>query len=392
MEYKISEDVQLQLGYDMKRLRADYNYLYRDEIYAYYLGPGGVYAVLLGIDTIQVQLAPRGNNFGVYLSGKFKLEEPLILECGGRYDHISYTGDKHFSNRWNLLYNINERSNLHAGVGDFYQSQRIYDIPVGEGETEFYKAEKVRHYFAGYQHKFENGMVMGLEGYHKKYSDLRPEYRNIYNDIETFPEYEDDRCLIFRENRKARGMEIYILQNLKDKLSWRASYALSKVDDSIASYVFLNDDEDMYRNISLPAPNDQRHTVYLDINYKPDSKWQVSASFQYHTGRPYTDSRLIVTTDINGNNYFDIQPAELMGRRFKDYHRLDIRASRNYIIGKGKLTAYFEVLNVYGRENIRVYEYDIIYDVTSGQYILAPDPEKWFTIMPMIGIIYELNF
>ena len=70
---------------------------------------------------------------------------------------------------------------------------------------------------------------------------------------------------------------------------------------------------------------------------------------------------------------------------------MDLRASRSSRVGKGRLTLFLDVQNLYDRQNARGLAID------DRSYVARPDgsfdvffsQQSWFGIMPSFGISYE---
>jgi hypothetical protein len=169
----------LKWGYDFKNYRADYDYLStRQNIIwrsqdTYTTTP----------DTNRANLDPSGRKFGAYFSSRFKIRPPLTAEIGLRYDSHSHTPDRLWSPRINLAYALGKQTFVRAGWGHFYQSQAVHEIRVQDAENQFYPAELAKHWVAGFEHTLRNGLNIRLEGYYKKLSDLRPDYRNLVGQL-----------------------------------------------------------------------------------------------------------------------------------------------------------------------------------------------------------------
>jgi hypothetical protein len=172
---------------------------------------------------------------------------------------------------------------------------------------------------AGIEHEFDSGIRFRVEAYDKLYTNLRPAYRNSFDDIEAFPELENDRTVIFRKNASSRGIEFY----LKKKFSWWSSYAYSKSEENVDHIYFPPEDVSAYYDVTIPTPQDQRHTLYLDLHYRPTNRWQLSTAFQLHSGWPYTDVILASQDTPEGTVYW-LQADEQWGARLDPYHRLAI--------------------------------------------------------------------
>jgi outer membrane receptor protein involved in Fe transport len=388
-ELDISDDYLVKAGYEAKKLNAEYDYLSRDRM-RYYdpAGDSNYYYV----DSHRQQSDPSGNKYAAYVSNRIRPWAPLTFEVGLRYDRASYTGDEHFSPRLSAVYDLTERTALRAAWGRYYQSERINEMSVQDGETIFLPATLAEHKVVGLEHRFESGIQVRLEGYLKEYSDLQPHYRNYLQDIELFPELEDDRITVMRDGSTSKGIEFYLKKGTGGKFTWWASYAYAKVEDKVSSYTYWNwgleEEAEVILNSDLPGVNDQRHTVYFDVNYKPSNKWQWNLAWQFHTGWPYT-KETFRTDDRDGYTIGWFGPGELHGERHKRFSRVDLRINRYFNIGHGRVTAFLEIVNLLNQKNVRSYEYSVNW--ANGQWRLDPEPQHWFTILPTVGIAWRLD-
>ncbi len=67
-------------------------------------------------------------------------------------------------------------------------------------------------------------------------------------------------------------------------------------------------------------------------------------------------------------------------RRYKPYHRLDLRLDRRFMFKGWNMVVFFDIMNVYGRDNIWQYFYN---DDGSTEEVLQ------FQVMPVGGIVVE---
>jgi hypothetical protein len=388
-EYEQSDLLVLKFGSEIQSRKATYDYINRDYNWDYISTPDSSYIDSTGVDSIYTTMEKSGARIGSYLAGRFRVAEPLVAEIGLRYDHISYSGDDDISPRLNLAYNIDDKTTLCAGWGYYYQSEGIHEIVVGDGETDFYPSQRAELWVAGIEHEFDSGIRFRVEAYDKLYTNLRPAYRNSFDDIEAFPELENDRTVIFRKNGSSRGIEFYLKKDTGGKFSWWSSYAYAKSEEDVDHIYFPPEDVSAYYDITIPTPQDQRHTFYLDLHYRPTNRWQLSTAFQYHSGWPYTDVFLASQNTPEGTLYW-LQADEQWGARLDPYHRLDLRINRYFPLSKGRITAFIEILNIYNQKNVRKYNYHL--RLIGGRLDYGRDSENWFGWMPSFGISYDINF
>jgi hypothetical protein len=259
--------------------------------------------------------------------------------------------------------------------------------------TEFMPAERAEHKTVGLEHDFGTGVRMRIEAYHKKYTDLRPEARNTFDALNVFPEFEDDRIIVNRASSTAKGLEIFLKREKGSKFTWVASYAYAKVEDSIGSILYRKvsgpEGLEVTYNGTYPNPRDQRHTVYLDMSYRPTLKWQFNLAWSYHSGWPYTGVYLASGTNEDGDLVVWLNQDDLLAENYPDYNRVDLRVNRYFDIWGGRLTAFLELINVLGNDNVRGYEYDILFG-SNGPYV-EQDAENAFGTLPVLGVSFSLN-
>ena len=146
--------------------------------------------------------------------------------------------------------------------------------------------------------------------------------------------------------------------------------------------------EDQIDGETVPRNFDQRHTVYLDFNYRPNSKWRLNWAWQYHSGWPYTEARFERVDLSSGGFFYALMFKARNGARLPAYHRFDVRANRYFNVGKGQLAVFLEMINLYNRTNVRSYEYDLERQ-SNGQIVTTRLAEKWLPRLPSIGISWE---
>lgn len=195
-EYEFSNNFLVKAGFDYKHMSADYNYsgnVFKYSIYDY--GGGPVYQ-LDNIDSNIVLVDTKGEKLSGYLSNRVRIIKPITAEVGVRYDHASYSGDDILSPRANLVVNFSPKTSIKLGWGYFYQIQRVDEISVQDGETDFYEAPRAKHYVVGLEHIFDTGEEFRLQVFYKKYDFLRPAYKNTFGELASFPEFEEDRVKV----------------------------------------------------------------------------------------------------------------------------------------------------------------------------------------------------
>jgi outer membrane receptor protein involved in Fe transport len=380
--FELSDRHYLKWGMDGRRLTASYDYLSLDRHLSWITAD----SVQVRVDTTRVDLAPSSNEFGLYAADRFRILSPLTAEVGLRFDYAEHTGDELFSPRLNLVYSPNKRTSLRAGWGRFYQSQGIHELDAPDGEEAFHPAELAEHRVIGLEHLFAGGLHLRLEAYRKSLSSLSPAYRNWLNEIEIFPELQSDRVRVELKGATSRGVEVYLKQDSGGRFTWWASYALARVRDEVKRVV-ADDGSERIVDGEIPGIYDQRHTFYLDLNYRPTDRWHLNTAFQYRNGWPYTDRTLHLGRWPDGRIYTYEEVGALNGRSYPAFHRLDLRINRYFDTAKGRITAFLEVTNLYNHGNVRTYSYFWSCG-EDGDCRRKRDAEHWFRLLPSIGLTW----
>ncbi len=320
----------------------------------------------------------ENDHFAGWVSGRTRLQGPLSAEIGIRYDHHSLTEDSLLSPRVNLAWSLSKGSVLRGSWGHFYQSQRSYELEVQDAEHTFSRAERSTHWLLGYEWlRLESASIRSLEGlrvelYHRDISSPRPRYENLFEAFNLFPEVEPDRVRLVPETGYASGVELSLNGRLGQRALWRFSYAWATVEDRI--------DRAWYRRRV-----DQPHSLSAIVGLPIGEHWRVDLAWRFHTGWPITPVELGFWTDEEGPG----EPVLLLGpynaKRLGPYHRLDLRASRSWRVGRGRLSFFADVQNLYNRRNQAGYDYSS--DEETGE--LIGEAEEWPGLFPSLGVKWD---
>ena len=325
---------------------------------------------------VEVELEPEGSSYGVYLADRFQPLAPLTVELGLRWDHQSWIDGGQLSPRVNLVLAAGTRTAFRAAWGRFHQSQRLNELQVEDGVTEFYPSQLADHWLASVEHDFQGGLRARVEVYQKDLSSLRPRYENLFSPLELFPEAQDDRILVDPDRGRARGLELLVKHDRGAGLSWWLSYALAVAEDEI-------DGDWQLRSW------DQRHAASLGINLELPGRWNLNLAGIYHSGWPTTEVSAVLVENEDG----ELVPEPVLGPRngvrFPAYHRLDARATKRIEFGHGELGLIFEVLNLLDTQNVCcVDDFEFVVG-DDGSVVVLPQRQYWAPIIPSVSIEYQ---
>ncbi len=341
--------------------------------------------------TTDGNLNNNGTRVSAYLSNRMRLGEPLVVDLGVRYDRVSWTGDRDLSPRVNAALRIGGRRTLRAGWGYYRQSHPIDDASTLNDDASYFPSELSEQWTVGLEQQFDNGSVLRIEGYYKDGSRLRPRYRNWKGGIDTFPESNEDRIRVFPTNSIARGVEVYYSQRLGDHSSVRGSYALSTADETITALENVNDPTELQYDATHSLPQDQRHAVNVDLTRALGSSWTLTGAYTFHSGWPGTLESLVEATGESGDPTLVVRPQKIWGTRLPNYQRLDLRATKKWVTGRGDMKLFVELVNATNHGNVFGYDYFKNRDAAGNQF-LQRDEETWFTILPSVGVSWSGRF
>jgi hypothetical protein len=200
---------------------------------------------------------------------------------------------------------------------------------------------------------------ISLEAYTKRYEDVP--VSKAWTTPDPWDSYEGE--IVNGANGHAEGIELYLHRKMRTSFMYIISYSFYRAwfEDPRTGKERPWDFD--HRNIfSVNSAKLWRlngKSWYIDMKKKTWYKalgWilpfgdevMLSAGWRFAGGRPYTKPtymRQFHTWIVRGDTPFNTE-------RFSDYHRLDIRLDRRFYFNNWSLVAYFDIMNIYGRDNI----------------------------------------
>jgi outer membrane receptor for ferrienterochelin and colicin len=388
--WQASDRLIFKTGFDARYLQAGYDYYYSLED----IRINNNDSLINSLIVVDVNAKPQSRQANMYLSIRFRLFPKLFLETGLRYDYHSHTRDNLWSPRISVAYSISKNTFLRGAWGYYYQSQFINNLDVNHNASQFNSAELSEHFVLGLEHIFNNGINIRLEGYYKNMPRINPIYQNLRDPLEVFPEARNDVVKLNIAGTKARGIELFLKYDRGKKISWWVSYALAKAEDDIISIGF---DGLLTPQLGkTPRNTGQNHTIYADLNYRPNEKWHFSVAGQMYTGWHRTNYHYNWRTMPDGRLIFYPVHEVFNGTAYPLYHRMDLRINRHFQIKKGIISAYLHVINLYNHKNLRKFDLGATDDNEQlipdgkGGYITPRGDKYWFGFTPIIGLSWEI--
>lgn len=361
ISWEISENHLLKAGADLRRLEARYDYT----------------SGLADDPASQTsfQSDPSGTSFAAYVAHRVALTERFATEVGLRWDRQTYTNENQVSPRLNALWRIGDSSELRLGLGQYFQSQRIHELRIEDGETRFLPAELSRQAGLTFKTRFP-GVRFQFDAYYRNLARVRPRHENIFNPIDLFPEIEPDRVLIAADHARLRGFELLLRDDSDGRFTWWTSYAWSSAEDVI-------------RGNGVPRAWDQRHAGRFLVGYRLRDRWILALAGTAHTGWPTTPVSGRVVALPNGTTELEPIFGRLNSDRLPAYVRFDLKASRSFKVPGGSVRLDLEVRNATNRENVCCVNDFILTERPNGSVDVEREVESWRGVTPTFRLVWE---
>ncbi|MFQ5649366.1 MAG: TonB-dependent receptor domain-containing protein [bacterium] len=312
--------------------------------------------------------------YASYLEANTKASERLHLRIGVRYDYSTLVHEGEISPRFNLWYQLDDKTTVNASWGVFYQYPNplsIYtrNIPVDlSTNLEVISAEKATHFILGIERMLDDDFTARLNVYNKDIDRLLlPE-----NEF-TFAPENSGRGL-------ARGFEFML----------EKKPAPQRRISGILSYAYGNA---RYRTLQskvwLPFKYDRRHALTALLNVKLFGNWAVSLLGQFATGLPFTDVLGVRTTlNADGTTRWDFVRGDRFQARFPDFKKVDARLSYQSRVGPNRLSFYLDIINLTNEQNL--------YEITWEKKFLPDETQRgtrrmiyMLPLIPSFGVSFR---
>ncbi|MBR1643826.1 MAG: TonB-dependent receptor [Bacteroidales bacterium] len=244
---------------------------------------------------------------------------------------------------------------------------------------------------AGFFYNFRSLVDFSVEGYYKKMRNLM-EYRDGASFVGSSLGWEDNVVL---GDGWAYGVEFLAQKNVGKLTGW-IGYTWSRTMRQ-----FDREGQTLNNGEPFPAKYDRRHDFSFVVMYKPNDRFDVSATWVYSTGNAvtmamqsfgngnddYNHGRVTTNTDhgvsgdISSRNNF----------RMPNYHRMDLGVNFHRQLKHGKRTINISVYNVYNRLNpfliYRSNRYQYTYGSTTYKSALVQ--LSLFPVIPSVSYTYK---
>ncbi len=257
----------------------------------------------------------NNNILASFVETNIFFSKKLAANIGLRTEYSNLLKEFSVSPRASIAYKSGNNSQISLAYGTFYQNPKNEYLKFN---TDF-SAENTSHLIANYQY-VKNKQIFRAEAYYKDYNDLVK-----YNTEQPLP------TTIFSNNGSgfAKGIDFF----------WRDNKAFKNIEYWV-SYSYLDTKRD-YKNYPIkatPSFASQHNTSVVIKHWIDKLKSQIGLSYNYASGRNYTDPN----------------KSGFLNSKAKNYNALN--ANWAYLISQQKII-YFSVSNVLGTQNVNGYQF-----------------------------------
>ncbi|MGD9487370.1 MAG: TonB-dependent receptor [Calditrichaceae bacterium] len=367
--YQLSKHIEFDFGASVKQLNFDYDvWSEADTLFLYDPGTSNsdsAIGIFRAYPEYLIDQNEKTYKSAGYLQASVDLIKKFRLTGGLRYDYFDYNNFSSVSPRTGLSYFFSPKTTFNLAYGKHFQSPAYVELAANINNNKL-KSKYTDQYVVGIEHLFRDDMKLVVEAYYKTYKDLA-----VKKTLTTPDPYDyDDGTYLNAGKGDSKGIEFFFQKKLTRSFSTIISYSHSISQAEDPRYGTKFDWDYDYRNVftfitgyKFRWMNDK---WYRDLKNKwwfhgfswlpiaPADELEISMKFRYLGGRPYTPP--VYHPELQE---WVVEEQQILNpERYPEYHRLDLRIDRRFIFNSWNLVVFFDIMNIYGRDNIWSYQYN----------------------------------
>jgi TonB family protein len=355
--YTVSPWVQLTAGTDSAFNRYEVRYIGPD-----FSGSDSTASVS---QRPQVRVKEEGAQLlpAVYAEVALRPIEDLRMIPSVRLDYFDEIGHFAFDPRFVAIYSLTKKTRLKGGVGVFSQAPNPPEATKTLGNPNL-KPTKAIHYSVGVDHDFTDEFSLGVEGFYKSITDrvVAPDPR-----LQGETGVEPPRFVNGGIGR-IYGLEVAGRKQASGRWFGFLSYTLMRSerrDFNGPWYLF---------------DFDQTHIFSAAAALRLGRGWELGATLRFVSGNP--DTPIIGASNNLTSGTFNGDLGKQNSTRAPAFHRLDLRAEKQWTFDSWRLALYLDIQNTYNAKNIESVSYS--FDFTETAEV------RGLPIIPILGLRGEL--
>lgn len=308
-------------------------------------------------DTFEKKSA--GIIYSIFGSHAVQLGNRWNIKLGIRTNYYPVQNKNYFSPRLEFKFNPNHYHSFFATLSHYQQFLRTITSEDGLGQSrELWNLADINlipvltatNTTIGWKKLWENGWVLEVEGYYKILNGI-VEYAPLFNNLIGNSSNRKPRFTFFEGKGNIRGLDILLRKSAKN-WNWLLAYTLSKNTHTFP---------DIANNTPFPAAVDRRHQLNWAGHYQW-KKWTISSTFNFASGRPYTDLKKI-TEYLSDNPRNALSSSDRISY-LKNYHRWDFKLNYSPNAPNSPWLLGIGIYNIFNRSNVAYRQYAFVFPET----------------------------
>ncbi len=332
--------------------------------------------------------------YAAYSQVSYHFAPRWTAKVGFRYDRVPYNSTNRLNPRIGLSYQVSSVTKVNFALGRFTQTPS-YSVLLYPKNPEKLKNPHSDQIILGIDHLFAEDTKASVEVYYKTIKD-KPIERSLITGSY------DSEGFVSERHGRSYGAELFIQKKFAEKWYGTFSYSLTKAEGLDPRY-----EEDhwydwnydygsvltviggyKYKFIKHPWYMKIREKAWFSfinwLPFAPADELEISFRYRYAGGRPYTpklyDYHTRTWVTIPDPGYENVGMVEWNTDRLGNYSRFDIMILRRFNFPKVSITTFFDLQNVFNRDNPWDYTY-----YSDGRKEMAMQYKQ----MPVGGVIIE---
>jgi outer membrane receptor for ferrienterochelin and colicin len=333
------------------------------------------------------------SELALYAEDDWDISEKIRLNAGLRFSLFNVDGKNYaaIDPRVSLRFLLTDNMSLQAGYSLMQQYVHLLSSNSVILQTDLWvpvtgkiKPMQSGQYSLGILYELPKSIFLSMEAYYKDMQNVI-EYKDGVNYTGVSAGWENK---VENGTGRAYGIE-FSLEKREGRITGTASYTLSKSERKFDEINFGE---------WFPAKYDRRHVINMLLNYKLNEKFDLTATWTYHSGNRITLPLMTyVSPDVPDADRHIDNLLELDYRnnyKMANYHRLDMGINYTFKKGKNRYSVLnMSIYNVYNRMNPYklILESDM-HKKESGEVVYS-HKLKQITLFPIIpSLSYTYHF
>jgi hypothetical protein len=299
-----------------------------------------------------------------------------------RWERFQSYIPQHFSPQLSIAYHLARATEVQLAAARYTQfSTTNFTLPVGTCVQYGALPAKSEHYTAAIEQRFHENTRLRLEVFQRK---------NFYS-IGATPQGKGvNPCPVLQpiaggtyKQDYSHGVQLLLQRRSANRLSGWIGYTLLSARErsyqvslptSPPTPIFFDS------NFYYSTLEDQRHSLTVFSTYRLGPTLNLSGKYLYGSGYPIPSGTYVQL----GNGQF--VSTGINTTRLDAYHRVDVRADKDWAFQRWKLTLYGEVLNLTNHYNGR-FAYESGIDPTTGRVLVKT--LQGLPVTPTVGLVAQ---